>query len=382
MIYCVFSFLILYFRRGLELNESISYRKENHMFNFGEQLKELRKSKELTQEQAAELLGISKQSVSRWENNSTYPDIMLLPTLASFYGVTVDRLLGVDSDENEKMRKEYFENIEKARRLGDERTAFLLSQELYARFPNEKDVIISMIGDAYVMGIHGKAEEKKHYFEMAIAVAQRFLKMAESIEDQCYCIKNIAVCYKLMGEQEKATRWANKLPTIWQGVEAVHISVLEEKEKYPILQKHLHGALILIYRLLYAFAENPENSAAHRAEILEKIPSLFDTLFENGDYGFYHGYISRIYLEIARSSIENAEKALDCIEKAVKHAIERDAVTPSKHTSILFSGWEMKPDEWENGKTVCQRTAVLLDNSDFDAIRTDKRFKAAVKSLG
>lgn len=352
------------------------------MFDFGEQLRELRKSKELTQEQAAELLGVSKQSISGWENNSTYPDILFLPTLASFYGVTVDRLLGADSDENEKTRKQYFENIEQARRLGDERTVFLLSQELYARFPNEREVIINMIGAAYVMGRHGKTEEQKHCLETAIAISERFLKMAESIEDQCYCIKNISVCYKLMGEQEKAFEWAGKLPSIWQGVEAVHISVLEGKDKYAIFQQHLHGAIILIYRLIYAFAENPDISAAERAKILEKIPVLFEMLFEKGDYGFYHGYISRIYLEIARSSIENREKTLAYIEKSVKHARERDAVTPSKHTSILFSGWEMKPDEWENGKTVCQRTADLLDNSDFDAIRNDKRFKVAIKALG
>ena len=184
-----------------------------------------------------------------------------------------------------------------------------------------------------------------------------------------------------LDEQKKAEEWAGKLPTIWQGVEAVHISVLEGKDKYAIFQQHLHGAIILIYRLIYAFAENPDMSPAERAEILEKIPVLFDILFEKGDYGFYHGYISRIYLEIARSSIENMEKALDYVERAVKYARERDAVTPSKHTSILFSGWEMKPDEWENGKSVCQRTADLLDNSDFDAIRSNKRFKDAIKAL-
>ena len=44
-------------------------------FNFGENLKTLRTTKGFTQEQAAELLNVSKQSVSRWENNITYPDI-------------------------------------------------------------------------------------------------------------------------------------------------------------------------------------------------------------------------------------------------------------------------------------------------------------------
>ena len=52
------------------------------MFNFGENLKNLRISKGFTQEQVAGLLDISKQSVSRWENNITYPDITFLPILA------------------------------------------------------------------------------------------------------------------------------------------------------------------------------------------------------------------------------------------------------------------------------------------------------------
>ena len=53
------------------------------MFNLSENLKALRVSRGFTQEQAAELLGVSKQSVSRWENGVTSPDITLLPALAS-----------------------------------------------------------------------------------------------------------------------------------------------------------------------------------------------------------------------------------------------------------------------------------------------------------
>ena len=75
-------------------------------FNFGENLKRLRVTKGFTQEKVAELLDISKQSVSRWENNTTYPDISFLPTLASFYCVTVDSLLGVDYETNKKTLEE------------------------------------------------------------------------------------------------------------------------------------------------------------------------------------------------------------------------------------------------------------------------------------
>ena len=60
-------------------------------------LKKLRLQKKLTQEQAAEALGVSSQTISRWECNTTYPDIMLLPEIARLYCVTVDDLFQEDS---------------------------------------------------------------------------------------------------------------------------------------------------------------------------------------------------------------------------------------------------------------------------------------------
>ena len=55
-------------------------------------LRHLRTEKKLTQEQAAAVLGVSAQSVSRWENNVNLPDVMLLPEIARLYGVLVDDL--------------------------------------------------------------------------------------------------------------------------------------------------------------------------------------------------------------------------------------------------------------------------------------------------
>lgn len=55
-------------------------------------LRKLRGEKHMTQEQVAEKLGVSAQSVSRWETGATFPDILLLPDLAKLYGVLVDDL--------------------------------------------------------------------------------------------------------------------------------------------------------------------------------------------------------------------------------------------------------------------------------------------------
>lgn len=62
------------------------------MNHLAENLRRLRLEKQLTQEQLAEKLGVSAQSVSRWETGATYPDVMLLPRMAEMFGVLVDDL--------------------------------------------------------------------------------------------------------------------------------------------------------------------------------------------------------------------------------------------------------------------------------------------------
>ncbi len=64
---------------------------------FGDNLKRLRKEKDITQEKLSEILGVSCQSVSRWELGVCYPDVEMLPTIANYFGVTVDCLLSNDS---------------------------------------------------------------------------------------------------------------------------------------------------------------------------------------------------------------------------------------------------------------------------------------------
>lgn len=59
--------------------------------NIGNNIKNLRKQKNLTQEQVAEKLGVSYQAVSRG-NNANTPDIALLPEIASIFGISIDAL--------------------------------------------------------------------------------------------------------------------------------------------------------------------------------------------------------------------------------------------------------------------------------------------------
>ena len=71
---------------------------------LGANIRGLRRERHITQEQLAEKLGVSCQSVSRWENDTCYPDMELLPALARIFSVSVDRLLGVsEEDKHDKL---------------------------------------------------------------------------------------------------------------------------------------------------------------------------------------------------------------------------------------------------------------------------------------
>lgn len=65
---------------------------------IGAKIQTLRKNKNLTQAQLAEVLSVSSQSVSKWENNLSVPDISLLPVIARYFGITMDELFNYRLD--------------------------------------------------------------------------------------------------------------------------------------------------------------------------------------------------------------------------------------------------------------------------------------------
>lgn len=65
---------------------------------IGKQIKTLRLTKGVTQEELAEYLGVSFQAVSKWETESSTPDIALLPNIAVFFGIAIDELFHIPNE--------------------------------------------------------------------------------------------------------------------------------------------------------------------------------------------------------------------------------------------------------------------------------------------
>lgn len=62
--------------------------------SIGNNIKRLRQNKGITQEQLGEVLGVSSQAVSKWENEIALPDILALPKLADYFGISIDEVMG------------------------------------------------------------------------------------------------------------------------------------------------------------------------------------------------------------------------------------------------------------------------------------------------
>ena len=95
------------------------------MTNLGEKIKFLRKQKNISQETLADHLGISFQSISKWENGISLPDVTMIPAIASFFGVSTDELFDFNLYEIEQQvtdicdeaYKYRFSDVEKSERI-------------------------------------------------------------------------------------------------------------------------------------------------------------------------------------------------------------------------------------------------------------------------
>ena len=81
--------------------------------DLGQKIRELRRRDGRTQEALAEALGVTSQAVSRWEANGGYPDMEIIPSIANYFGISIDELFGYSKDREEKL-KNILEKAEKA----------------------------------------------------------------------------------------------------------------------------------------------------------------------------------------------------------------------------------------------------------------------------
>lgn len=74
--------------------------------DFGAQIKKLRTSRKLTQEQIAQKLNVSRQTISSWENNRNLPDLEMVVLIAQTFNISLDNLILGDPTMTDKLVKD------------------------------------------------------------------------------------------------------------------------------------------------------------------------------------------------------------------------------------------------------------------------------------
>lgn len=112
----------------------------------GQFLKKLRNEKTITQEQLAEMLGVSNRSISRWENGATMPDFDLLIQLAKFYDIEIGEILDGER-RNENMDRQTEDTLLKIADYNNTEREFFSKRIFYAFVAGVIGMLIYMVID-------------------------------------------------------------------------------------------------------------------------------------------------------------------------------------------------------------------------------------------
>lgn len=102
--------------------------------------------KNLTQEDVAEYLGLTPQSISKWERGECYPDIMLLPALANIFETSVDLLIGMDTIRAQETRLSIHKKASEFQRSGDYVSAEKVYRDALLIYPNKPGMMLGLAG--------------------------------------------------------------------------------------------------------------------------------------------------------------------------------------------------------------------------------------------
>lgn len=117
---------------------------------IGERIRMLRQTGGMTQEAFSEKMGVSVQTISRWENGRTYPDVTAVPQIAACFGVTADYLLGMEVSRPSARLLETMELFETTTRLEAEDLLKRFSEE---SFPKVREACIREEDGHYLLKV-------------------------------------------------------------------------------------------------------------------------------------------------------------------------------------------------------------------------------------
>ena len=347
--------------------------------NLKDTLKSLRQQKNVTQETIAEYLGITQQSVGKWERGEGFPDITLLPKITLYFNVSIDELLNVGQARIEERINEYTEQSKIFEKSGDIDARIALWEKAYAEFPNNHFVMEKLKRAIDVSCPWPYPLDKA---ERIISLSNRILEESTDTKLRESAIFSLCSVYESRGDTEKALYYADMCGSMYYCRESMRASVLKGEEGIKESQS------CLLHYVFCASQEaiNSDNYFSDEDEItsIQFSIDLLNLLFSDGNYGGYASDMSWRYSLIARAyaRMGNAGKSLDALEKCVQFCIMDAEKTEGNYTAPMINRLEYGKDFSKNFKgNACNARIKDLMWNCFDFIRFHEKFKELEATL-
>lgn len=292
---------------------------------LGEKIKELRLEKNITQEQLANYLNISYQSVSKWETGGSHPDISMIVPIARFFNITTDELFGLDFIETQAAIDEYGEKVRPLRSQGRVDELFELARQMHEKYPRSEYFIEEYAFQLLDKAIRTSDSESDEALNLCIKLCERIMKESRD-ERRCSGVRQTLVrAYHTQKKYDLAKKTAEDAQTMYLSCEMLSLLAMDaNSDEYKVLADHN----IITYidcasqNIVYGRRDNDDE----RLCALQAALKIWQAVFPDENYLFYHCRIAEIYRLIALvyERQGNKDKTLWAIEKSLHHAAAFD----------------------------------------------------------
>ncbi len=358
---------------------------------LGDNIRNLRREKNITQEEFATIFGVSYQSVSRWENATCYPDMELLPDIADYFGITVDKLIGVDKNTEQKEVNRYLEKFQEAVSRGAVYECIDIARAGVKEYPNNYALLNKLMYALFISGDDdgniAECKENMYKYDAEITeLGERIMKYCPNQDIRLEATARLAFNHCEMGRKEIGRTIYESLPTAENCRENSIWWALEENEKESFLKSKIKKDYETLYNYMRILATSGCLSNKDSIAVINKVFALEDLIGDGkiikNKWGHSQLYFEKARYYIKRNDIENAIKNLKfCVNyaKAFDNRPEKQ-----EYTCLLFGTVTQKRTDFDTSDTrsLCEIVREKwLTNSDFDIIRNTAEFKNIVKML-
>ena len=304
---------------------------------FGEIFKKLRRERELTQEQAAEAFCVSPQAVSRWECGSTYPDIALLPTIADYFGVTIEELLGTDCARKQARISEYKAKFQNAVTHGFLEDCIEIARAAVKDFPNDYSLQNMLMYALFVSGddtgnIPNWQENNEKYKQEIIDIGERILKNCTDDSIRLEVKSRLGFHFCEIGDLARGREIFESLPSEDHAKEMMLYWAVRGEERERHLRDRTAYYCSRLSWNIWRYVRNTDAAPEEKLRWLDLCESITRLIFsDDKDFAVKCGVFARFYIEDKIPlylELGDTESALASIETAARYLRTDSSLIP------------------------------------------------------